>query len=561
MMHSTRRQWLTQSAASAVIAAPAFRLAHGFAKASPGGHGSRVERLTGAHDLSDGGIALAQAAVDAAMHAGAQYADARVTRTTQHGYGFGFSDIRDVEDIGFGVRVLVNGYWGFSAAPSGDRTAVERLARDAVDQAKADAGGAPPRTVDLGPRVTATGKWVTPMTIDPFSVSIEEKHAVMNYWLACAENAGVSIDALRSKLSFDRQERVLVTSEGTQTVQAVYESGGTISVYKDDFQLQLPIQGIETAGRGWELFLNAKIPEQLQNMPSQLAIARDENSRARPLLIGRYTLVCDGATMAALTGATLGRATELDRALGYEANANGTSYLDDPLDRLGTFQVASPLVTVTANRSMPQGLATVKWDDEGVAPEDFTLVKAGVLVDYQTTREQAAWLAPYYQHANKPLRSHGCAAATDALAITMQHSPNFTLEPSTSDVSLDALIGGVEDGLFIERGHVAQVDVQIRNGLLGFARVRKIKNGRLGPLVVGGAVLFNAIDLWKNVTVLGDASTCGVVPFSSYPYRGEIGQLLHLPVKGQPAQLTSYSVQAAAAVITNQPIIDPERKA
>lgn len=562
---STRRQWLTQSTTSVFMAAPALhamRVLVGTDTAHPDRSVTPLQSLRGVRDLSDGGVALAHAAVNAARQAGAQYADARVTRTVQHWYGFGGNSVRDITDIGFGIRALVNGYWGFASAPSGDRTAVERLARDAVEQAMANAEGALPRTVDLGSRVTVTGMWVMPVTVDSFAVPVEEKHAIMNYWEACAGKAGVNIDIFRSELHFDRQERVLVTSEGTQVVQTVYESGGKILVFRnDDYSLQLPIQGIQTAGRGWELFLEAKIPEQLQAMSPRFDAARAEMRRAKPLTIGRYTLVCDGATMASLVSETLGRATEIDRALGFEANAAGTSFLDDPMAMLGTFHVTSPLVTVTANRSMPYGLATVKWDDEGVEPQSFPLIKRGVLVDYQTTREQAAWLAPYYQKSGMPVRSHGCAAATDALAVTLQHPPNFTLEPTASDVSLDALIGSVANGLLVEQGSVVQADAQVRNAVLSSPRIRQIKNGRIGPLLVGGAILFNTIDFWKNLTALGGASTRAVVPFSSFPYRGEIGQLFGMPVKGQPAQLTSHSAQAVAAVIANQPAIDLARKA
>ena len=159
-------------------------------------------------------------------------------------------------------------------------------------------------------------------------------------------------------------------------------------------------------------------------------------------------------------------ATQLDRALGYEANAGGTSFMNDPLAMLGSFKTASPLVTIKSNRSAPMQLATVKWDDEGVVPSDTTLVKDGILHDFQTTREQAAWLAPYYSKSGRPVQSNGCAAAQSALAITMQHMPNLSLEPNPSQVKLDDLVANVKDGMQVEHGSLEQIDFQGRTGLV-----------------------------------------------------------------------------------------------
>jgi TldD protein len=301
--------------------------------------------------------------------------------------------------------------------------------------------------------------------------------------------------------------------------------------------------------------MDAKIPEQIQAMPDRLVALATLNKRGRPASIGRYTLVCDGATMAALVEATLGIGTQLDRILGYEANAGGTSFISDPLAVLGTLQVASPLVNVTANRSAPGQLATVKWDNEGTEPHDFRLVKNGILDDFQTTREQAMWLAPSYRGIGRLVRSNGCAASENALAITMQHMPNLSLEPATSNTGLNDLVAGVQSGVLLEGGTITQMDAQARNGLLGHnlgALFRKITNGRVGPVLNDATVQINTLQLWKNVTAVGGPSTRMMLPPPRYA---------SMPVKGQPPQRTSHSVVAAAAVIEKQPIIDIRRKA
>jgi TldD protein len=463
---------------------------------------------------------------------------------------------------------LVNGYWGFSAYPSGDRATAEQLARDAVAQATVNGRGAVPRTVDLGHVPTVTGHWTTPVTIDAFTVPVEEKHAFIRYWIAAALKEGVNIDSIQSYLHFVAHTQVVATSEGSRYTQTTYESGGKIVVIpwgptskRNGSNATLPVQGIAPAGRGWELFLDANIPDQLRSMPDQLSAHAALRKQAKPLVVGRYTLVCDGATMAALLEATLGVATQLDRALGYEANAGGTSFVSDPLAMLGSFEVGSPLVNVSANRSAPAQLATVKWDNEGVAPPDVQLVKNGVLVNLQTIREQATWLAPYYTKTGRVIHSNGNAAAESALEITMQHMPNLSLDAAPASSNLDDLVANVPDGILVEQGTVMQVDAQARNGLLVSQSVRQIKNGRRGRLMTGGAVLFNTLDLWKHVIAVGGPASSMVVPFSQYPYGGEVAALLGQTAKGEPPQLSSHSAQAVAATIANQPLINPGAKA
>jgi TldD protein len=239
--------------------------------------------------------------------------------------------------------------------------------------------------------------------------------------------------------------------------------------------------------------------------------------------------------------------------LGYEANASGTSFLDDPLAMLGKFQVTAPGVTVTANRAAPTELATVQWDAEGVVPNDATLIKDGVLVDFQTTREQAAWLAPYYQRTQRPVHSHGYAAAPDAHALPLQHPPNFALAPSATTVTVADLIANVTEGIFIERGEVWQSDAQARTGLLS-GQMRQIRQGRLGALLEGGVLLFDTLHFWKNVTAIGGPTAQG-----SYSASAILGDVA---TKGEPAQaVASHTARAAAATILNQAIINPKKKA
>lgn len=502
---------------------------------------------------------LTQRAVDAARTAGAQYADARFTRTTSELFNWtgDLTAATFAHTVGLGVRVLIDGYWGFAASPRWTTDDAVQIAQRAVSLAKEGAKG-PARSVELGKISPVTGRWTTPIRIEPFTqISIEEKLDFIRYVRACASRVGVEFDlgGASSVLQLVRQERVLATSDGSLVSQTLYESGGGIAcaVSRGDSgrdHIPLIIRDIAYAGKGWELFQDAKLPEQFAPRREE-AIERYRAGNV-PVTLGRYTVVCDGATMASIVDKTLGVATQLDRALGYEANAEGTSFITDPLAMVGNLPIAVPGVTLTANRSAPAQLATVQWDDEGVVPQVVPLIQNGVLVDFQTTREQAAWLAPYYHHVGKPVQSHGYAAAQDAHYLTIQHPPNLEMAPSASATTLADLVASVPNGLLLEGGVAWQMDAQARNGLLT-GPMRKITNGRLGPSVQGGALSINTQQLWKHIRAIGGSMTVGLFAAEADWSSAR---------KGQPKQrIASHTVRAPAAILTEQSLINPTRKA
>ena len=503
---------------------------------------------------------LAQQGVDAARTAGAQYADARLTRVVSHRYYCGTFNLfgEDTELLGVGIRALFNGYWGFAASAILTPDGVVSAARDAVAQARENAKG-PPRTVDFTPIPVARGSWTTPIQIDPFQVPLEEKIHHLDFWTQCGTRVGFHRDIFQGWIGMVRQERMVATSDGSLFLQRVYESGGNIRYPRarpgSQFDVSVQAHGLGTRAKGWELFLEAKLPDQMEPLRAEWDALMHPTVTMLPVPVGRYTLVCDGATMASLVEATVGVATQLDRALGYEANASGTSFLDAPLTMVGQQQIATSAVTVTANRSAPDALATVQWDDEGVTPAPYPLVQHGVLMDFQTTREQAAWLAPYYQKGGRPLASRGCAAAEDAHSITLQQMPNLSLEPNPATIGLPDLIANVSNGILLEGGGIDSLDFQARNGILS-GEMRKIQNGHLGPSLSGGAVLFNTQNLLKKIVTVGGAATQRDQHWSQYD-----ALYGNARSKGQPPQRTSHSVRAAAAIIADQAIIDPNRKA
>ncbi|MBX6331938.1 MAG: twin-arginine translocation signal domain-containing protein [Gemmatimonadaceae bacterium] len=486
---------------------------------------------------------LALRALDAARAAGAAYADVRLTHTWVRGIN-SKSSIGNTESLAVGVRALVSGYWGFASSAIWSPDEVARLGREAVGQASTNALGKP-RTVDLGPApVVRDGQWQTPVRIDPFTVPVEE---VLDYlqslviYTSLFPGASAFLDC-----TFTKQEKIFASTAGSYLAQRLYRTQGTMSVdYQQGHQRgTLGVGALRPAARGWEHLLDAPLREAV---PRLIAELREDFALPKKTVdVGRYDLVADAPSMAGLLANTIGSATQIDRALGYEANAGGTSFLNDPLAMLGSYRIGAPILTVVANRSEPTGTATVKWDDEGIAPDDFPLVDQGILVDFQTTREQAAWLAPWYAKRGRPARSHGCADAPSALEAAMQHMPNLTLTPGREALDFDDLVAGVADGIAVKALRV-DMDFQHLNGTGYTSRFYEIKKGKRVAMLRAAGILFRAPELWKNLTALGGPRSLAWVGGSE--------------PKGEPTQTTSFSVGAVPGVFKDVTLIDVTRKA
>ncbi|HEU4642620.1 MAG TPA: metallopeptidase TldD-related protein, partial [Gemmatimonadaceae bacterium] len=326
--------------------------------------------------------ALAATAIEAARGAGAAYADVRLTFRQWRGFGWPPSE---QEELGVGARALVNGYWGFASSPYWTPDEAARVGREAVAQAKANALGKA-RVVELGtiPRVNG-GEWSTPVEVDPFALAPGEVADWMNGFMAWARELDPRLELNWASTSFAKERRTFASSEGSTWTQTFYTTSARVGV--DYKERRWGLASLGPAQGGWEVVRDAPVREEIRRLKER--IDEDVTLPEKPVEVGRYAAVFDAGAMASLLAQTLGYATELDRALGYEANAGGTSYLNDPLAMLGSYKAGAPLLTVTANRSQPGALATVRWDDEGVVPESFDLVRDGVLTDFQTTRESA----------------------------------------------------------------------------------------------------------------------------------------------------------------------------
>lgn len=494
--------------------------------------------------------ALTARALDAARGAGASYADVRLTHERTR--VFDALGVDDAESMLVGVRALVSGYWGFASSPVWTPDEMARLAREAVHQAKTNALGKP-RAVDLAPApVIADGHWEMPVSIDPFEISpFEAVDFLQSLVLYLGRTPNTQIG--QSTCAALVQEKALASTEGLYCTQRLFNTGGSYNfsrILEHGQKGNAGLLCLTPAGMGWELFAADKIPRiRDHTLYEEIDIALEELKEdllmpVKPVEVGRYETAFDPFTVAAIVDETLGRATELDRALGYEANAGGTSYLNDPIAMLGTYQAGAPSLTVTAERSEAGAVGTVKWDDEGVEPDAFALVKNGTLADFQTTRESARWLEAAYARQNRPMRSRGCAAAPSAVFAPLQHTPNLSLAPGRDAKDFDALVSGMTRGIAVKVGTI-DLDFQHSSGL-GMGRVYEVKQGKRVARLDGG-FLFRATELWKSLQALGG--------------EGSLRRFGLRATKGEPVQEHWHSVTAPAALVKDLTIIDPLRKA
>jgi TldD protein len=475
--------------------------------------------------------ALAMRALDAAKSAGASYADVRVNRNRSQFVSTRerqITGLADDETMGIGIRVIAGGAWGFAATGTLTSDDVERAARQAVQQAKANAG-VRTQPLELAPtEVHADATWSSSVDVDPFSVSIEDKVSLLLRSNAAAlEVAGARF--VTSSLWFLREDKLFANTDGTVTTQTIYrtEPGVTVTAVSadgSDFQTRQSTDLSATAA-GWEYIAESD----LAGDAARWAEDAVRKLSARPVDPGRYDLVLLPTNLFLTIHESIAHPTELDRIFGYEANYAGTSFIHPIEKYLGTFRYGPSFMNIQGERSSPGGLSTVGYDDEGVKPRDYLIVKDGVLWDLQTTREQAPWLARWYEQRGEPVRSHGCSYAQSWADVQFQRMPNINLLPHPErDVPLEELIDGVKQGILIDGRGSFSIDQQRYNAQFGGQVFWEIRNGKVTDMLKDVAYQIRTPEFWNAMDLMGGKSTYWV---GSTPNDG----------KGQPAQSNAVS--------------------
>lgn len=451
---------------------------------------------------------LAVKAMEAARAAGATFADIRLTVGRYFSTG-GFAE-RDRQEpmmvepaIGFpvryGIRAHVDGAWGFAAETALSADIITAVARKAVIVAKANRTRKRTR-VELAPTpVVPNGEWSTPIEQDPLKVPLHQIGEVAVAMTEAAYKFPESVQIVIS-LSWRRPTTIFASTEGSVITQRYcYSSlGGEIITKGGSGGVSL-----RNGPFGYEaLEADTVVAKTTESTRKALTAGSDwDQSKYQPVETGRYDIVLAPGPAASLVSGTISGALAASYALGYEMNGGGISFASPPLDMLGKYQIASPLITVRCDRTRPKGSATVGWDEEGVKPDKYTLVERGIIMDYHTDRQTGAELAPWYQKRGEAARSHGCARQ-NGTNIPVALMPNMTLEPGAEEASTDDLVRGVKKGIYFE--HInGETDQQTLSGQFYTRKAFEIKNGKVGPRLRDIAMQFTMPHVWKSVDAIG----------------------------------------------------------
>jgi TldD protein len=412
-------------------------------------------------------------ALDLATMRGADYADARIVQTTEQTFAVknGAVDALSFhESMGFGVRVRLNGAWGFAASREITVEETDRVTALALRIAAASAA-VQGDAVSLGAAVRSRGSYCTPIQIDPFSISTEEKlDLLLKADQEMSRVKGVSIR--QGNLVFIREKKFFANSEGAQTEQTVYESGGGImatAISADEVQRRsYPNSGGRGQGcAGWEYISAMDLVGNAERVASESVALLSAAECPRD---ARATLILGGSQMAIQVHESCGHPTELDRVFGTEAASAGTSFLTP--DKLHTFRYGSKIVNLTADSIRPLGLGTFGWDDEGVPATSTPIVRDGIFSGYLMSRETAPLLG---------LDSNGCMRASSWNRIPLIRMTNVSLEAGRWD--FDDLIADTDDGIFMDTNHSWSIDDKRLNFQFGTEIGYKIKKGKMTRLL------------------------------------------------------------------------------
>jgi TldD protein len=479
--------------------------------------------------------ALADTALQRAADLGAEHADFRAERILAQQIMLSDGQpetLVDTDVLGLSVRVVVDGTWGFAATVDMTPDAAARAAAEAVQVARVAEAINSERIELAGEPAHGDVSWVSAYRVDPFEASLTDKVELLAEWSSglLADERIAHVDAMLLQV----RECKFYSDGTTTTLQQRVRLAPQLNcvAIEPDGRFETMRTLAPPAGRGLEYLGGSPwsaagaggawdFPAELAAIPGLLA----EKLAAPSVTAGRYDLVIDPSNLWLTIHESVGHATELDRALGYEAAFAGTSFATP--DKLNSLHYGSPLMHITGDRTAEHGLASVGYDDEGVAAQSWDLVSDGIFTGYQTDRRMALMRGMG--------RSTGCAFADSPEHMPIQRMPNVSLQPVPDGPSTQELIGGVEDGIYIVGDKSWSIDMQRYNFQFTGQRFYKISHGRLAGQLRDAAYQAVTTDFWNAMEavggpqtyVLGGAFNCG---------------------KGQPLQVAPVSHGCPAAL-------------
>jgi len=408
----------------------------------------------------------------------------------------------------------VNGAWGFASSPIVTPAEIARITGEAAVIARANAT-IQPKPIELAPVKAYRDRWETPHEKDPFAVPMAEKLELLR---KAAEEVKKNSKVYGSSASFSvrSEDKYFASTEGSSIQQLILQIYGNIDATATDRQAGISRTRNYTptqASAGWEYVPEMNLEENAGRIREEVL----EHLTAPAVKPGKKDLILMPNHLMLTIHESVAHPTELDRALGYEANYAGTSYITP--DKIGK-RIASEHCTFIGDRISPRALGTVGYDDDGVKTSQFTIIDQGIFRNYQTTREQA--------HLVGDKESHGCSQADSWATVPFQRMPNVWLKAGPSDVTLESLIGGVEDGVLIDGRGSYSIDQQRYNFQFGGDAFWEIKGGKKGNMISRVAYQGRTPDFWQACD-----GTAGPSYWRQFGTTGD--------AKGEPTQINSIS--------------------
>jgi TldD protein len=474
---------------------------------------------------------LAGAALNRTGDLGAEHAEFRLERVRVATLSLRDAHLdasTDTEDLGLAVRVLHDGAWGFASGITRTADAAARLAEQAVATARLSRVLSSDPVLLAPEPVYADVTWISAYDVNPFDVPEVERAGRLTELSERLLSAD-GVDHVDAHLTQVLENKFYADTAGTMTTQQrvrIHPDFTTVNVDRGAGAFFSMRTVAPPAGRGWEYLTGTgwDFDAEIAELPALLA----DHVKAPSVEAGRYDLVIAPSNLWLTIHESIGHATELDRALGYEAAYAGTSFAT--LDKLNSLRYGSPVMNITGDRTVEHGLATIGYDDEGVATSRFDIVRDGTLVGYQLNRQMAAANA-----ASGFSRSNGCAFADSSGHIPLQRMANVSLEPAPDGPSVEDLISRVDRGIYIVGDRSWSIDMQRFNFQFTGQQFHRIEDGRLVGQLRDVAYQATTTEFWGSMEavggpqtyVLGGAFNCG---------------------KGQPGQIAAVSHGCPAAL-------------
>lgn len=486
---------------------------------------------------------LAEAALERARSGGAEHADVRIERIAHQLLRLRDGAVVTAQDsttIGIAVRVIVEGTWGFASHLELSPAAAVTTAQRAIDVARTLRPLNAERVELADEPVHAGAVWVGPYEVDPFTVPLGEKVALLSEWshrLLAAD----AVEHTDVTLRVEKENKFYADTAGTSTTQQrvrLHPAVTAIAVDAAAGSFETMRTCAPPTARGWE-YLTGNAHWDWEGELAQLPDWLAEKVKAPSVQPGRYDLVIDPTNLWLTIHESVGHATEYDRAIGYEAAYAGSSFATP--DKLGTLRYGSPLMHVTGDRVEPHGLATIGYDDDGVATSRWDLVRDGILVGYQTDRVFARRLGLE--------RSAGCAYADSPHHVPIQRMANVSLQPDpTTDTTTEELISAVQRGIYIVGDRSWSIDMQRYNFQFTGQRFYRIEGGRLAGQLRDVAYQASTTDFWGAMEAIGGTSTW------------QLGGAMNCG-KAQPGQVAPVSHGCPAALFRGINVLNAREEA